>query len=69
MITAEATHTAIKMLEAVSSVGSAHRLHQDSLQRGQTRNTSTVALRVVGGDEKETQYFRSTTGPPCSWGI
>jgi hypothetical protein len=28
-------------------------------------NTSTVALRVVGGDEKGTQCLGR---PPCSWG-
>jgi hypothetical protein len=32
-------------------------------------NTSTVALRVVGGDEKGTQCLGGITGPLCTWGI
>jgi hypothetical protein len=33
----------------------------------QASNTSTVALRVVGGDEKES-VPGVTTGPRCYWG-
>jgi hypothetical protein len=32
-------------------------------------NTSTVALRVVGGDEKGTQCLGGIIGSLCSWGI
>jgi hypothetical protein len=32
-------------------------------------NPSTIALRVVGGDEKENPVPGSITGPPCSSGM
>jgi hypothetical protein len=32
-------------------------------------NTSTVALLVIGGDEKGTQCPGNNNWPPCSWGI
>jgi hypothetical protein len=32
-------------------------------------NTSTVALLVVGGDEKRTQCLGGIAGQPCYWGI
>jgi hypothetical protein len=32
-------------------------------------NTSTVALRVVGGDVKGNPVTGGKTGPHCSWGI
>jgi hypothetical protein len=32
-------------------------------------NTSTVALRVVGGDGKRKPVLGVITGPLCSWGI
>jgi hypothetical protein len=54
-----------ELLKAVFSVGSAPRLHNEDPRlagRGVSRvevgsNTSTVALRVVGGDRKGTQYL------------
>jgi hypothetical protein len=32
-------------------------------------STSTVALQVIGGDEKGSQCPGGITGPPCSLGI
>jgi hypothetical protein len=43
------------------------RLSQSLVEAGS--NTSTVALRVVGGDEKGTQFPGGITGLPSSWVI
>jgi hypothetical protein len=43
------------------------RIVQSRVEAGS--NTSTVALRVIGGDEKGTPVPGGMTGPPCSWGI
>jgi hypothetical protein len=32
-------------------------------------NNSTIALRVVGGNENGTQCVGGMTGPPCPWGV
>jgi hypothetical protein len=41
-----------ELLEAVFSVGSAPRLYREDSRPESGSNTSTVTLRVVGGDEK-----------------
>jgi hypothetical protein len=60
-----------ELLEAVFSIQSTLVLHTEGqwacVEVG--LNTSTVALRVAGGDKKKNPVPRGITGPPCSSGI
>jgi hypothetical protein len=42
-------------------------IHESPVEAGS--NTSTVALRIVGGDENGIQCRGGIIGPPCVWGI
>jgi hypothetical protein len=43
--------------------------HVSSLHVEAGLNTSTIALRFVGVDDKENSVSRGKTGPPSYWGI